>query len=420
MKGVIALKKIKDAYIGYRLVDGSEAGIMLHTMKNVNPMNSYKLDYVRYIANAFNFLLGRVAYYNKTNNFKISAFAKKTGRTDGYIDTVIITDKDLANNIGCSVNHSSIVMGQIRDLFGLEVKREKYRGGARTIRMNAQLIDFLKVYTEDDLSQYIIKHDLTDNKLIVALQQVFKYRVWAIKDSQLNNETRAAKKSFIARFRDYFHRVTTSSKSNQIRINIIRNGKHLLTEKELLQLDVIIDLNSQGRLDHYWFTTLIKLEQKVLLHGIDTSDKKDDQKHSLTNGNQIEGESVEKAAASMVAQKIPGTEDNKLSDQELQEFQSTWNNIADKANEIPRIEILTAKRIQSINELVKIHSKENFKKAVDNISNLKLDKSKSSYSLTFERFMKDEVFTAVLSATSTDNWGDVEIPWLKRYLQEEL
>ena len=313
------------------------------------------------------------------------------------------------------MNHSSIVLNQVKELFGLEFKREKYRGGARNITINNQLIDFLNGYTEDQLTIFIEKYNLTDSKLITALQQVFKYRVWAIKDTQLNNEIKQAKKSFLLRFRNYLHAVTTSNKSVQARINYIVSNKHLLTERQLLQLESIIEMNNQGRLPHYWFSTLIRLEQKVSAHELGAKDKNNTQEPSLTNGNQTEGITQTEKSSTRVKQKNPEEDIPGLTPQELQEFQELWNKIAEE-NEVPRIEKLTEQRIQSINDKVKSYSKEKLIQAVQNINNLSHNSAKSKYTMTFERLMRDEVFIMTLESNSTVANDVVGSDWLEDYM----
>ena len=99
-------------------------------------------------------------------------------------------------------------------------------------------------------------------------------------------------------------------------------------------------MNNQGRLPHYWFSTLIRLEQKVSAHELGAKDKNNTQEPSLTNGNQTEGITQTEKSSTRVKQKNPEEDIPGLTPQELQEFQELWNKIAEE-NEVPRSEKLT-------------------------------------------------------------------------------
>ena len=139
------MKKLTEAYIGYYDTDNSEKGIKISVLKpGMDPKNAYNLDYVNYIANAFNFIIGRVAYFSERYNRSIR--------------DVIVTDENLADISGCHVNHSSRVFKQLRDIFDLDYTRQSFKGGARTIKINKNMIEFMKIYSDQELYEFINKH----------------------------------------------------------------------------------------------------------------------------------------------------------------------------------------------------------------------------------------------------------------------
>ena len=125
--------KLTSGYFNYYQTDGSVAGIKLATFKGINASNGYKIDYVRYVPSAINFIIGRFIYWSDRKNKPQ--------------ESIIITNKDLAKSIGCHEVHASKVMNQIKDLFSLTFERQGNRGGARRIRLNKAFIEFLKVFS---------------------------------------------------------------------------------------------------------------------------------------------------------------------------------------------------------------------------------------------------------------------------------
>jgi len=384
------MKKLTSGYINYFQIDGSTAGIKVVAFKNINPANTFKLDYVRYIAKAINYM--------------VSSFVYWSDRKNKPVDNIILTNKSLAKNLDCSVSHAAYVITQIKDLFNMNFTRQKYRGGARTIKLNKTFIDFMKIYSEEDYTAFIEAHNIQDSEMLYALRQIYTYRIWGLSSSQLSKDQKESMKQFIIDNRDYLHAAATSNKSNLARIEYINKHAKYLTEMQNNQLSKIREASKLGKLVHYLHSVLIRLEQKisaVLFNKNKDTDTSNIINHSPIERNQTPGETVAEAGAKAEAQKIPEDSPSDMSIKDYYSFMSLWNYIAFD-NAIPTLEMLTEKRKQSINQLAKIHSKGDLLKAVKNIRHLYHDSSKYKYMITFERFIQSETFLHVLELSSFD------------------
>lgn len=384
------MKKLTSGYINYFRADGSTAGIKVVAFKNINPANSFQLDYVRFIAKGINYMISSFVYWSNRNNKPV--------------DHIILTNKSLAKNIDCSVSHAAYVITQIKELFTMDFTRQKYRGGARTIKLNKTFIDFMKVYSEDDYTAFIEAHNIQDSDMLYALRQIYLYRVWGLADSQLSKDQKEAKKQFIEDNKDHLHFVATSNKSDLARIDYINKHSKHLSEMQTNQLSKIREASKLGKLVHYLHSVLIRLEQKisaVLFHKNKDNDISNNVKNSTINGNSNQGESVAEASAKSAAQKIPEDSPSDMDIKDYYSFMALWNYIAID-NSMPRLEILTEARKQSIDRITKIHSKGDLLKAVKNIRHLYHDSSKYKHKITFERFIQSETFLSVLELSSFD------------------
>lgn len=384
------MKKLTSGYINYFQADGSTAGIKVVAFKNINPANSFQLDYVRFIAKGINYMISSFVYWSNRNNRPV--------------DHVILTNKSLAKNIDCSVSHAAYVITQIKELFNMDFTRQKYRGGARTIKLNKTFIDFMKVYSEDDYTAFIEAHNIQDSDMLYALRQIYMYRVWGLADSQLSKDQKESKKQFIDDNKDHLHFVATSNKSDLARIEYINKHAKYLTEMQNSQLGKIREASKLGKLVHYLHSVLIRLEQKIsatLFHKIKENDTSDKVKPSTINRNSNQGESVAEASAKSAAQKIPEDSPSDMDIKDYYSFMALWNYLAID-NSMPRLEMLTEARKQSIDRITKIHSKGDLFTAAKNIRRLYHDSSKYKYKMTIERFTQSETFLHVLEISSFD------------------
>ncbi len=384
------MKKITSAYISYDLDNGSTAGVRVASFKNINPVNSFKLSHRRHIGGAVNYIVSLFAYWSD--------------RKGKPVDRVIVTDKLLAQNIGCSKSHAFIVANQIKVLFNMEFTRQKYRGGARSVRLNKTFIDFIKIYTEEEYDAFITAHNIQDSERLYALRQVYDYRIWGLTDSQLSRTEKEAKRIYIEDMKDHLHFVATSNKSDLARIETINKYSKHLSEMQTKQLSKIREASKLGKLVHYLHKVLIRLEQKVLLIKYHAEKDKTDNNNidpSLINRNMNPGKSAAEVGASAVAQKIPEDDPEDMNIKDYYSFMALWNYLAID-NFMPRMEKLTEERKQSINQLAKSNSKGDLFTAVKNIRRLYHDSTKYKYKMTFERFSQDETFLHVLEINSFD------------------
>ena len=384
------MKKLTSGYINYYLDDSSTAGIRVASFKKIDPQNAYTLKHRRFISNAINFMIGSFVYWSDRYNKSQS--------------TILMTDKNLAKNIGCSVDHAFRLMERIEELFTMDFTRAKWRGGSRTIKLNKTFIDFIKIYTEEEYQAFIDAHNITEDKKLYALRQIYEYRIWGLTDSQLSPGQKEAKKVFIDEMKDHLHFVATSNKSDLNRIELIQKHVHNLSELQQGQLKKIREATKLGKLVHYLHSVLIRLEQKILLQlYFDKQDKEEitEDNNSRTNGNQTPGENVAAASATKAAQKKPEDNSDSFAPRDYLVFMSLWNEVS-LTKSVPRLEILTEQRKQSIDRLVKIHSKEDLFKAVKNIRHLYHDISTYKTVMTFDRFIQDEYFISTLESNSFD------------------
>lgn len=317
----------------------------------------------------------------------------------------------------------------MKEIFGLEFTRQKWRGGARTITLNKQFIDFFKIYSEQKYSDYIETHHITDGKLLYALRQVYNYRIWEVVDSMLeDDETRKEKRVFIEIMRNYLHRVPTSDKKNDSRIDTIQKGSKHLSEVEFQQLVKVREANKLGKLVHYLFTVLIKLEQKIsgiLYHEKQKNEETANIPKSQIDRNMTPGETVAEAKATAAAQKIP--EDNIVSPSFYIEVKDTWNNMIQEQS-IPMVKELTPGRIQSIDGIVKLYGKANLLQAILNVKNLPHN-PKWPTKIQFDRFIQVDTFVTALERVSSSvnqskNPGskilpeDIKSSWLDEFIDD--
>lgn len=378
-------KKKYDTYIEYVTPEGEVKGIKLKTFKGINPKNSYNVGYVRHIAGTLNYIIGSAAYWSKRHNTPQKS--------------VIVTDSTISKFVGCSESHASYLVAQIRDLFSMEFTRQKYQGGARTINLNKQLIDFLKIYNETDYAAYIETHNIKDPKLLYSLRQIYEYKIWEVVDSKLTTDQQNDKLEFIDQMRNYHHHVATSSVSNDARIKKVQDSIKYLTEMEIKQLKNVRDASKLGKLAHYLFSVLIKLEQKI--SGIIFNQKKnkielESNQSQGIEGNSNQGATVAEDEATAAAQKIP--EDIIVDPSFYIEVKDAWNNMIQDQS-IPVLRGLTLRRIQSIDNIVKSYGKAKLLQAIYNVKNLHHD-PEYKYKMQFERFIQVDTFVYVLEQDS--------------------
>lgn len=387
------MKTLKSAYIGYYAEDNSEQGFKIKTFRSINATNSYTIGYVHHVSRAFNFLLGRVAFFSQ--------------RLNKPVREVIITGKDLAANIGCHASHSSYVLKTLQDLFDLEFVRHNNSHGARTIKINKRIIEFLKVYSEEEFQLYMMKYDLLSKESI--LRRLYERRIWETPDSQIDSrEEIKAKQVFMDQkeIKNYHHYTYTSNRDDQKRISYIEKAKNHLSEIEANQLNKIKEAKENGsKLEYYLHKVLLNLEQKISYILNYVHKQKTIQEvptHAIIERNQEKVESEGYNSALRQAQRKPeNTDDSSISYTEAVQFFTVWNTIA-QAEGLNTIKEITLNRYKSLDMLCKFKSKGDLFKALSNIKKLFHDESSYKYKITFDRFCKKDTFIKLLETTNYD------------------
>lgn len=384
------MRKLTNGYVNYLNLDGSYHGIKLATFKGINITNAYKTDYNRYVANAINFVIARFIYFGKRKNQTQSS--------------VIITDKELSKFIGCSRGHAHFVFEQLKTLFNLEYTRAKYRGGARTISLSLQLIDFMKSYTDEDFNDYIDRYNINESD-IYALKQVHEYIMWNPTSSQLSLRQQNEKKEFMYDHNDYYHYVATSNMQPEARIKLINKHQDKLNEVQRNQLKAINEEMSPGKkLRIYLHRVLVKLEQKItslLFHEKDDQQNTNEETHSNVERNTTPGETVAHESATHKAQRLP-EEDS--APRTYIKLAVLWNYLAID-NAMPLLKAITRARKQSIDVAMRNYTEKEILQAVKRIKHLDHN-TKYQYKMKFERFIQSETIQHLLELNPKDHTGN--------------
>lgn len=396
------MQRLKEAYVGY-MPHGSTApedkgGVKLSIIKTdiKQPENMYNLKYVRYAANAFSYMIGLQMHLSKR-------FSKQ-------VDRVIVADNQLAKYIGCHPKHSSKVIKQIIGIFDLEYRRLPEQGGAREIVINDRVIEFLKIYDAPDLHFFIKKYNI-DKQYFKAIQQIFRYRVWGVKDTQLSPELIEKKKAFLKQNNNFFHRLTTSNKADSSRIQVVRKHKELLSPLNMEQLERIQEERKTGILSHYWMMILIKLEQKItkLLSKKKATSKETKAEEVQTiqpDSESTESSTVQHTRATAAAVKDP-EEDSPAA---VLEIMIAFNNmILDQA--IPEVTKMNKNHFNAIRYMLTQIRKETILEAIRKVPQLIHD-TRYDYKMTFERLMTVEKVMWINNKITKD---DVQVDFLSAF-----
>lgn len=383
------MKKLTEAYVGYIPVGSTEeekCGVKLKVLHTkLDPSNFNKLEYVRYIANAFSYMISLQVYWSSRYNKDVAK--------------VIISDTQLSEYIGCHVKHSSKILNQLQSIFSLEFKRLPEQGGAREITINERVIEFLKIYDDKSLHDFIVKYKI-DKKDFKAIQQLYRYRAWGVKDTLLSDSQIESKKNFIKRHKNFFHRAISSNRTDHIRIGKVNGNREHLSSLNISQLERIQEEKKQGKLTWYWMIILIKLEQKIsnILARIKRkSNQNNETETSETNCESNERPSVQHTRATAAAVKDP--EDDSTPGDILDIMVSFNNMIVNQ--EIPEVKVMNKNHANAISYVLKFNTKEEIKQAINKVSKLYYDKKYKS-KITFERFMMPD-----------------QIKWINKTIEEE-
>ncbi len=380
------LKPVKSGELIYYTTDDKTLKFKIKTFKNINPVNSFKADYVRYVANAYNFILSRFAYW----------YDRKGQKPQSYI---ILSTEDLAKNIGCALSTVDRVLKSLEETFGIKRQRMNATGGVRMISITSQFVEFFSIYSEDKYQEYLDKYNVHGANEYTC-RQVYRYRIWTTSDKNLTAEEKSERRDFVTRSnnKNYLHYVATSNRSDSARIKFVEKFRNKLTDLEKQQLQRI--KNALSKLDYYLHKILIKLEQKCSGFGITKNDDHQEQQSTSTHErNQTEGVTAEQKSAARIHQKTPEDPDaNAL--RFIAQFVFTWNKVAasESMNHIYR---LTDNRIQSIMSLLEEYSEREIIDAIRCINSIDHN-TKYKYKMSFERFIQSETMNYLLEYNPID------------------
>jgi len=350
-----------NAALKYVAHDGTYKKMKLQAINGVNISNSFNIPYVRGAVGVFNLILSRFMYYgNKYNK------AQELIYMSGAEASVIINR--------CESQFFNIIRSFER-IFDIKIKRAHESHGANTFRLSEQTIEFLYVYNQVQLESYIEKYKI-DEIDQYALRQIYNYRVVRPTDGNLFGENRRNFYSFIKdrKHRDFLHFCAQNNITPESRVVEIEANTDFLSPKQREQLANIKALlkETPGKLKHYFHWLLIKIQQFVSFKkNIDEitnkkTDKENTRKPSqIVSRNRTEGEQRTTDEVAQAHKKDP----QEVSFQDIVEVATLWNIMA-SGREMDPIIKLTDKKIESIYNLVKSHTKENVIYTVKNTGNL--------------------------------------------------
>jgi len=284
-------------------------------------------------------------------------------------------------------------MDQIEDIFKLEVNMKRGRSRSREVKLSKTLIDFMKVFSDDQLEEFIMNHGIKESYRF-PLQQVYRYLGWGIAPAQLSNKEKAARKSYMSDEdrNNYIHYANTSSVKEETRIKDIQDNIDLLSEPQQKQFENLKKAHTPGeKLIKYWFNILIKFQQIVSWL---TRNKEQDQEETTTNTsvnneNMNEETSVAHSAATAAHQKDPEddtTEAHKL--QFMAKVIMSWNERAER-NNLPVVHRLTEARYNSLLTIMEEYKESEILKALSKIEYIHQGEHYSN-KFTFKRFITIE------------------------------
>lgn len=402
------MKLVTEAYINYLNENNEVFGVPVKIIKaGLKPKNFNKLDHINYVANAFTYMISLHVFFSdqKGSNRELS---------------VMISDEQLADNIGCSVSSAERAMKKLKQIFGLEYTRRHERGGVREITINNRVIDFLKIYTLEEFYEYKNKYNLHGKKLDKALQQLFRYRAWGVKPKYLAPSQRESLNKYLKKHQNFYHRAITNHITEYQRIDEVKANKDKISTLNIAQLDRIIEEKKQGKLSWYWNKILINLQQLVTKAIQRMKRVKKDQDNESTNeikslieSESIQGGSVAHDSATMKHQRLP---EDQLKPSEYIEVLVEWNNMLSD-RDIPNIEALDQNVINAIDKQVKSIGKAKLISNIRKVSGLK-SVSNGSYKMTFSKFMTKKTLDLIDSSNIVE---DISGPsWLADYELEHF
>lgn len=383
------VKALTSAYLNY-YTPGKEDpdGIRLITLNGKDSKIFYKTDYNTYIPNTINYIIGLLGH-----------LGNKRTRPEKYI---FVSNKLLARNIGVSYSHASYVMDQVERIFNLEVSHEKGRGRSRTVKLSKTLIDFMKVFNEEQLDEWMDTHNIDEHDRF-GVQQVHRYLGWGIAPAQLSPKEKQERKEYLSdqERRNFLHFAATSNQKPESRMKDIEEHLDKLSESQQQQFTNLKAAHTPGeRLSIYWHKVLLKLQQIItwLTRQEINENQEETQTTSAKNENTNESTSVAHTSAIRVAQKK--LDDSTPESKKLQFMGKviiSWNLRAER-NNLPMVKRLTEQRYNSLLALMEEYTEKEILQAISKIEYV--HQGNYDHKFTFERFIQSETLLYVLEYDS--------------------
>lgn len=385
MKGESTMRKgyknIKSAPFEYVTPDGVIMKQTLVPIQGVKISNSFDISYVRGIVGFFNAMISRFMYfaiYDEKGNERRYPVAQ---------NHIYLPADQLSKMINKCESQCYNIKNQMERLFDLDITRSS----ANRFRLSERVNEFLYIFNEKQLYEFIEKYNITDSADRYRLRQLYHYRIVRPSDNNMTDPN--IRRDFFSfmkerKHKNFNHHVQRNNETNQVRIQKIELHIDLLSDKQKEQLQRIKDRikESTTKLVYRFYWKLIELQQFItgmLLKDqvmASNSNREEEQPHSqVIDRNKTEGEMQK--THEVAAKHLKDPEEHGY--HEIVQIQVCWNIMA-RGRKMEFINSLTDKRIKSIETLVKYHGKAKVLDTIQNTGNLMLNST-----LMWESFTKN-------------------------------
>lgn len=377
----------------------------VQSINKVNIPNSFDIPFVRASVGLFNLIISRMMYW--------SSFDKHRQERHHQVaqDMIYLPAHQISNSINRCESQSYNIIRSLERIFDIKVSRAHEQFGANTFTLSHRVNEFLHIFTNEKLQQFIDKYEI-DPLDQYSLRQIYNYRVVRPTDNNLTPEEQKEFKSFIkaSKHRNFLHYCAQNNKSYAARIEEIEAHIELLSDLQLRQLQRIKQMLAEGvtKLQNYFHWTVIRIQQFVsmmLLKNKSNKVKSKQEAKSHTNSESNVKETAQHKAATRKAQRKPVPND-------AVEIMATWNNTMRGQDMIPNIETIDTKTYNAICKQVKSYGKETVISCIKKVTGLNSVKSRS-FKMTFNKFITEKTLDIILTSNVKK---DVESDWLDDYI----
>jgi|GEM_PF-2416520 len=380
--------------------------------KNVKIHNSFKKRYNRGIAGTFNYCISLFMHF---------AIYDKTGQKRPFPKTqewVYMPAWRIADTVGLKESQPYNIIRKLERILDIHVVRANEKAGANKFRLSERVIEFLSIYTEEKLQDFITKYQIASEDQY-ALRQLYNYRVVRLSDGNMDREQREDYSKFIKnkKQRNYIHDISRNNESDEARVDMIEMHIQLLSPRQVEQLKKIKKELKDGakRLLKRFHMKLVELQQFItitLKRNKHTGNEEPSEKAlpSLTNSESNDEETVEHASATKAAQRIP----EEPTPGDIMEICATWNNVVRGQEKIPHIAKMDQKTYNAICKQVKSNGKETVISSIKKVTGL-TSVSGGSFKMDIHSFMTDKTLKLIPTLNIKE---DIESDWLDDYISD--